>query len=457
MDPDFGTTGWVTTGVGSFDNAAGVVVQSDGKIVVAGCGLMNGDTRQLVVMRLLGGGGMDPDFGTGGRTIFGPPEQFNEQVNGVALDGLGRVVVVGKGRDGVLVARLTAGGVPDASFGSEGIVQTEVVRPDAEGRAIAVQPDGRILVAGLYRRADNKAAPLLLRFLENGALDPQFGTQGQFRIEDTGVLNALALKADGGILAGGDASGDFLILQLLARGSFDPLFGSGGFTTLDATGQDHITALAVTNIGKIIFAGDSTQAGRSYALTGRLRSNGVLDTTFGGGGVTYSQFGTEDKFRAVTLTTTGKSVAAGSSVAVDGSSRFAVARHLADTSLHPLESWRLSRFGSTANRGTGADSADPDGDGVANLFEYAFGLDPRNAASRQLPSPALSNGTMSLTFPLPDPSKGLLIGVQASQSLAANSWEFLESTPIGADQRFSLPAGLSHGWMRIMVVMNPND
>ena len=455
-DPNFGSSGWVTAGVGSFDSAAGVAIQPDGKIVVAGCGLVNGDTRQLVAMRFMEGGGLDPDFGDGGRAVFGPPERFNEHVLGMAIDGKGRIVLVGSGRDGVLVARLTTGGQPDSGFGSQGIVQTEVARPQAEGRAVAIQPDGRIVVAGVHRLADNRTAPLVLRYLENGGLDLEFGTGGMVRIDSPGALNSLVVMGDGGLLSGGDAVGDFLVIRLLARGSFDPLFGSGGFTTLDASGQDRIAGLAVTGIGKIIFAGESTQGGRSYAFTGRLRSNGGLDTAFGGGGATYSQFGAEDRFRAVALTTDGRTVVAGSSRGTDGITRFALARHLADTSLHPLESWRLSRFGSAANRGTSADTADPDGDGVPNLLEYAFGLDPLSAASRSLPSPAFTNGSLAVTLKVPDPAKGVLIGVQGSQSLTTNSWEFLEGAAVGTDQRFALPAGQPLGWMRLMVVMNPD-
>lgn len=108
-------------------------------------------------------------------------------------------------------------------------------------------------------------------------------------------------------------------------------------------------------------------------------------------------------------------------------------------SLTPLETWRVIHFGTSSNTGDSADEFDFDEDGLDNLVEYAFALDPKNPASRHVPSPVLNAGQLEIRFNPPAGVSGITYGVQWSTTLEANDWQPLPNTGNAPEVLFTMP------------------
>ncbi len=154
LDRSFGRGGVVTTSFGKGSAAMGqaVALARGGRIVVAGVVQTRSGGSQMAVARYTAAGRLDARFGTGGlvRTAFpGGAVAF-----GVAIDGNGRIVVAGSSSDKIAVARFTAFGGADSSFGSHGVLTTGFPGLHASGQAVVVLPDNEIVVAGGAGRPD---------------------------------------------------------------------------------------------------------------------------------------------------------------------------------------------------------------------------------------------------------------------------------------------------------------
>ena len=275
---DFDSTfahGGLLEALGATSRAEGrsLAIQPDGKLVVAGavatyCSAYC-DWDAFGVARYDAAGTLDPAFGTGGHVTItfarGAAEGY-----GVAIEPDGKIVVAGyagSGTDGAFaLARLLPDGTPDAGFGTNGQVITDI-DPDFRDAAFALlrQPDGKI-VAGGYTPYSGWA---LARYLPNGSLDSTFGNQGIVETligDNTAYLFSLALQADGKILAGGQASpsctdtcppGPFALARYLPDGTLDSTFGSGGIvqTIMSPAGDSRVYGLAVQPDGRILAGG----------------------------------------------------------------------------------------------------------------------------------------------------------------------------------------------------------
>jgi uncharacterized delta-60 repeat protein len=187
-----------------------------------------------------------------------------------------------------------AGGV-DPSFGRGGVV------PQSPSSAIAVQPDGKIVAA-----ADSSAGFVLARYLPDGSLDPSFGTGGQVETDvGAGPFGALALQPDGKIVVAGGSTYDrtstnqFTLARFDSNGSLDTSFGTDGSThtviptSLDASWDPWgagVAALAVLPDGKVLAAGSALWHWGLYEYDGgfvlaRYTPAGSLDPTFGDSGI----------------------------------------------------------------------------------------------------------------------------------------------------------------------------
>lgn len=128
------------------------------------------------------------------------------------------------------------------------------------------------------------------------------------------------------------------------------------------------------------------------------------------------------------------------------------------TTLTQAQGWRQTHFGTTANDGSAADDADHDNDGLPNLIEYAFGLNPTLGGSRLLPSPQHGGGALILTFiePAGVTGSGLIYGARWSASLQPGSWIPVPDTGSGTTHIFSVPTGgQSRGFLQMMVTPPP--
>jgi uncharacterized delta-60 repeat protein len=251
LDPGFGNGGKVTTDVDAFkiDDALDVALQPDGKIVVAG--RSGGD---FALARYLPDGSLDTSFGTGGTvmTDFGRP---GESAVAVVLQPNGKIVLAASSGGDFALARYNADGSPDLSFGAGGTVKTDFGGRDA-ARAIVLQPDDNFVVAG-----ESSSRFALARYLPDGNLDTSFGTGGtvttQFGLHGWSA-SAIALQPDGKIVVAGGPGSAVVVVRYTPDGGLDLPFGDDGVVATDfGFGLTHSAAVALQPDGKIVVAGTS--------------------------------------------------------------------------------------------------------------------------------------------------------------------------------------------------------
>ncbi len=233
----------------------------------------------------------------------------------------------------------------DSTFGSGGKVVTGFFGRSNGANAIALQADGKMVVAGSALSALGPPDFALARYNGDGSLDSAFGSGGRVTTDFGGRsdnASAVAIQPDGKILAGGgaDLAGtqfDFALVRYNVDGSLDSTFGSGGKVTTDFNGGlDAAAALALQTDGKIILAGFAT-TGDPHMAMARYNSNGTLDSNFGSAGKVVTNInGTRDFANAVAIQSDGKIIAGGSTLTPLGSFvMFGLARYNPDGSLDP--------------------------------------------------------------------------------------------------------------------------
>ena len=283
-DTSFGLNGVVTTTISAgADTIRAMVLQPDGALVTTG----SSGSKVAVARYVSPTGALDPGFGAGGvvTTTIGA----SAAPQAVALDSLGRIVVAGTANGHFFVARYTTAGALDTTFNSVGTATASIGASDW-GQGVAVQTDNKIIVAG-YSDLGPSENYALLRFNISGTLDTTFNVTGKVNTDIGSNTNdqahALAIQPDGKIVvAGFSTSGgqSFATLRYNANGSLDTSFGVSGriTTTVGAVNEAH--ALAIQPTGKIVVAGDTGSGGNvNFALV-RYTKNGALDTTFNSGG-----------------------------------------------------------------------------------------------------------------------------------------------------------------------------
>ena len=257
-DKGFGTDGLAAIDSGGDERLRGVAVQPDGAIVAAGWTSVGKD---IAVYRLTAGGKPDNSFdddGARGINVLGEDWAYD-----VALQPDGKIVVFGASypASGVYptIARFDGNGKPDTTFGDEG---WRTVEEKGYFYAGAVQPDGRILAAGDTWEGDDAS---LYRFTTAGLPDKSFSENGWigFDLGDDDEAHALALQPDGKIVIAGDteAGYDAVVWRANSDGTRDRGFGENGALPVPATGLEDAVEVAVAPDGKIVLAG--TKAGSS--------------------------------------------------------------------------------------------------------------------------------------------------------------------------------------------------
>jgi len=345
LDITFGIDGTVTTDLGNNleDSSTAVAVQTDGKVLAVGYISTASTGKDFAVIRLNPDGTLDNTFSDDGKLIFNFNSATRDDIaRAVAIQPDGKILIAGEadvlgfGNFDIVLARLNTDGAFDASFGNNGKVTTNLPnsRPDY-GRALALQPDGRILVAGYSNRPTTGDDFALVRYNSNGSLDTSFDGDG---IVTTDILTnredratSVALQSDGRIVIAGYTNNpsfknDFAVVRYNTNGSLDSSFnGTGKVTTdLNLNSDDIGNGVTMQSDGKIVVAGQSAD---DFGVV-RYNSNGSLDPGFGGGdGIVNTNFGSgaTDIGRAVVVQSNGKITVAGRS-----RSELAFARYNAD-------------------------------------------------------------------------------------------------------------------------------
>jgi len=337
LDPSFGKQG---KALGFFRSAEltrwAVALQRDGKILAAGVSDRTGRTVyppvDFALARYTPAGRVDRSFGGGRAVLTDIGSERSDLATAIATQPDGKIVVAGSTGPGsqatadVALARFLPDGRLDSTFGTGGRVRTDF-GPENDGGAYAaiVQPDGKILVSG-QPYADFS----LVRYLRDGRLDRRFGVGGTVRTSSGG--GALALQPNGRIIVAGDE-----LWRYERDGHLDRTFGTGGMARISfRPGRyDRAAAVAIQPDGKIIVAGTSSAKSwtRGEFALARYLPSGRLDSTFGDGGRVLTDVGpnTWNGALDVAVQANGKIVAVGS---VGGRARdFGVVRYNRDGTL----------------------------------------------------------------------------------------------------------------------------
>jgi uncharacterized delta-60 repeat protein len=357
-DVGFGSNGEVFTDFGGEDFARDVAIQADRKIVAGGGGGLGQD---FAIARYNVNGSLDVSFGVGGLVLtdFGG----NDVIRGLAIQRDGKIVAAGfryPSPSDFLLARYNTDGSLDPSFGVGGLVTSNLAGNDLV-RGVALQNDGRIVVVG-YSNYDFAVA----RYLTDGSPDPTFGLDG-WVTTDFGALDicrAVAIQRDGRILLAGytgtgggaparsndddpmqEELGDFAMARYNVDGSLDASFGAGGtVVTVTEAVAEHARGVAIQRDGRIVLAGstEAPAAGQSIFdrrpgdaastpsdfATARYEPDGSLDPTFGVNGWAITPVGGDDGARDIAIQRDGKLVEVGIMSGANGY-QFALVRYLA--------------------------------------------------------------------------------------------------------------------------------
>lgn len=327
-DVTFGDNGKVKTDFfGSRDVARAMAIQSDGRIVVAGDAGPDPLISDFAVARYNPDGSPDSAFGTGGKVIteftkgFGHPQTL-------AIQPDSKIIVAGYTYtyiDGTsfAIARYNPDGSLDAGFGNQGKVLTEFLDGYSRATSIAIQSDGKIIIGGWTTRLAILSYDFALaRYNSDGSLDSSFGNGGKVITDFNNRSDRssdLALQPDGKILLAGTASdgrSNFALARYNPDGNLDLSFGNGG-KSLFGFAQEYVRANAVALqsdgsiiVGGIVIAEPISSKVSDIAIV-RFHKDGQPDAGFGAEGKVIRDIDVSDELQDIAIQHDDRIIAAG--------------------------------------------------------------------------------------------------------------------------------------------------
>ncbi len=311
LDTSFGSGGWASTA--QFGQCTSMVIQPDGKILTAGFIEYQNNISTITVARMLANGNPDTSFGTNGvtQTFFGPDSTNagRNAANAIALQADGNIVVAGfytptgSSSGDFAIVRFTSTGLRDSSFGVGGRVLTDFGGNES-ARGIAIQSDGKIVVAG---------GTALARYTTNGLLDSSFGTNGKVTTRIN--TNAVSIGQNGGITLAGGTQYEYAIEVHADNGIIISSFGNQGVViTQFGSGIGQANTIARQPNGATVVAGWGFNNNDQFFQVSRYQSD-QLDTSFSDDGKLLinvtSSLNTLEEARSIAIQPDGKIVLAG--------------------------------------------------------------------------------------------------------------------------------------------------
>ncbi len=320
IDTTFGTEGKVITSFGTGDDAINALaLQEDGKIIAVGYAAQN-NKYVFALARYNPDGSLDTSFGIDGKvtTSIG---NIADTASGVALQSDGKILVAGTTGGGTTASdfalvRYTKDGSLDTTFGTEGIVTTQIgISANAYG--ICIQQNEKIILIGYAYSGSPTFA--LARYDKNGTLDASFGTDGKviIKIGDYSLANGVAIQSDGKIVLAGmqkrNNYTDFTVVRYNSEGSLDNTFGNGGVVLTPISDcNDSAKCVTILPNGKILVGGCSYtgQSSSDFALV-RYNQDGSLDHSFGQEGKVITDISGMDEAHKIAIQSDGKIILVG--------------------------------------------------------------------------------------------------------------------------------------------------
>lgn len=328
LDSTFGTSGVVSTWIQSRgdDHANSVAIQQDGKIVVAGYSMGSDYMYDFAIARFNIDGTLDASFGNSGKVVTDFSGN-DASANAIAIQNNGKIVVAGSCAGNFEIVRYNTNGSIDSLWGIYGKVSTDFFGGDA-ANSVVVQQDGKIVVAG-----NSSGDFAIARYNTNSSLDSLWGTNGKVLTDFSGnndIINSIAIQQDGKIIAAGISSDDFAIARYNTDGSIDSLFGIDGKVITDFGGIDNGNSIALQADGKIVVVGSSMS---DFAIA-RYDTSGFLDNTFGISGKVTTPIGDSAGIaHSTVIQPDGKIIAVGETYNYSTSKDFALIRYNSDGAL----------------------------------------------------------------------------------------------------------------------------
>ena len=346
LDSTFGVGGKVLTDFGNtFDIAEDVVVQPDGKFVVAGVHFPSAGA-DFALARYNADGTLDTTFGTGGRVTT----DFNggaDWARAMALQPDGKIVLAGDSTTPIsptqqdfAVARYNSDGTLDTTFGTGGKVLTDFGAQFFEGAfAVAIDSAGHIVVAGGTYNPATQRDFAVIRYNADGSLDTTFDGDGRVTtpvsLTNFDIVADVAIQADDRIVVVGFANSEIATVRYDTGGALDTTFGGTGIvlSTFGAVFSQG-NGVVIQPDGKVLVVGTTTVFGNGDFALLRYNTDGTPDASFGSGGQVTTDFFANDSLTEVALQADGKIVVTGRSVEPgSGADDFAVARYETDGTL----------------------------------------------------------------------------------------------------------------------------
>jgi uncharacterized delta-60 repeat protein len=329
-DTTFGTNGVVKTQFGKSSIIYAIAIQSDGKIVVAGD---VGAGFGFALARYTPSGQLDATFGTQGK--IETSNQGLSAASSLVIQSDGKIIAAGHTQTGdFATVRFTESGAFDLTFGEgDGIVTTDFYAEDDRAASVRLQSDGKIVAGGVATNLDLYPEFALARYLVDGTLDTSFGADASGKVTmfiECGVdapgcgIEALGIQADGKIVAAG-SNEDVHLARYNTDGSL-----SGAVITTDIGGfDDDLDSLVVDYGGGVLIAGSTNIAGNVDFFAARYQADGGLDPMFGGGdGVVSTSLGSNsDLAHAIAIQPNG-GIIVGGSQGEFGAKQFGIVRYL---------------------------------------------------------------------------------------------------------------------------------
>lgn len=317
-------------------------------LLITACGGSGGGS---VIVTVAEPGHLDTGFGNAGKVLT-DISTHDDRAYATAIQSDGKMIAVGTANGNFAVARYTVGGALDASFGTSGIVTTPVGAGSAVARAVVIQVDGKIVVAGDYSNGTNSKIAVARYSGTDGSLDTTFNAVGVLPGVATTSIGSnddhaygVALQNDAGVkivVVGSSNNGvkdSFAVLRYTTNGILDGGFGTAGIvvTTTIGAGNSVANAVAIQSSNQfIVAAGYAFNGTNNDFAVARYSLNGTLDTSFGTGSsgfvITDIAAGA-DAAQAVAIQPTDQKIIVVGQALVGGSNDFALARYNANGGL----------------------------------------------------------------------------------------------------------------------------
>jgi uncharacterized delta-60 repeat protein len=333
-----------------------IALQPDGKIVALGQPAQKGSLIGFAVMRFNGDGTVDKSFGEDGITIT--KITASDIARAMTLLPDGKILVTGDLHNKInddnrsFITCYTNDGHLDEGFGNMGIV-TIVLDRAMDINTIATTADNKIIIGGQYR-IDFKN--ILMRFNNNGTPDISFGKNGLAELSfdqsiTSGTLKSIAVTSDQKIIAGGwiglnSGKQAITISRFTQDGFADSSFGTNAYTVTEyEDGNSYCNSVAIQTNGKIVAGGYFSNSQTGILTLVRYSQDGLIDTSFGSGGIQNTSFYGDDVGTSLIIQKDGKIVLSGYSQ-IDSESKFVVvlARYNGDVSRRQILIAKIRRW-----------------------------------------------------------------------------------------------------------------